>query len=129
MARVLGVEIPDKKPIGVALTYVFGIGRTRAKEICEATNVEPTRRTQELTDDEISAIGAYAERNYSVEGQLRRQITQSISRLVSIHSYRGIRHRRSLPVRGQRTKTNARTRKGRKRTVAGKRGVKETARG
>jgi len=129
MARVLGVEIPDKKPIGVALTYVFGIGRTRAKEICEATNVEPTRRTQELTDDEISAIGAYAERNYSVEGQLRRQITQSISRLVSIHSYRGIRHRRSLPVRGQRTKTNARTRKGRKRTVAGKRGVKEAARG
>ena len=129
MARVLGVEIPDKKPIGVALTYVFGIGRTRAKEICKATNVEPTRRTQDLTDDEISAIGAYAEQNYSVEGQLRRQITQSISRLVSIHSYRGIRHRRSLPVRGQRTKTNARTRKGRKRTVAGKRGVKEAARG
>jgi len=129
MARVLGVEIPDKKPVGIALTYIFGIGPTRAKEICEGTGIDPQKRTQDLTDDELSAIGSFVERNYTVEGQLRRQVAQSISRLVSIHCYRGIRHRRGLPVRGQRTRTNARTRKGKKKTVAGKKGVKEAARG
>jgi small subunit ribosomal protein S13 len=125
MPRVIGIDIPNDKPTFVSLTYLYGIGRTLALKICEACSVDPNVRAKNLTEDELSRIGTYIERNYVVEGQLRRQEMQNIARLKEIRCYRGLRHIRGLPVRGQRTRTNARTRKGPKKTVAGKKGVKD----
>jgi small subunit ribosomal protein S13 len=120
MARLVGVDLPRDKRLEVALTYIFGIGRTRAAETLKATGVSPDLRVKDLTDTQLVALRDYIEGNYRVEGDLRREIAADIRRKVEIGSYQGIRHRRGLPVHGQRTKTNARTRKGRKRTVAGK---------
>ncbi|MCL2788826.1 MAG: 30S ribosomal protein S13 [Micrococcales bacterium] len=120
MARIVGVDLPRDKRIEVALTYIFGIGRTRARKTLDATGVDPNARVKDLGDTELVALRDHIEANYEVEGDLRREIAADIRRKVEIGSYQGIRHRRGLPVRGQRTKTNARTRKGRKRTVAGK---------
>lgn len=117
MPRILGVDIPSNKKIVVSLTYIYGIGPARAKEICATIGVSPDLRATELNDGHIAHITKLLDGTYEVEGDLRRQIAMSIRRLQSIGSYRGIRHRRSLPCRGQRTKTNARTRKGRKKTV------------
>lgn len=117
MPRILGVDIPSHKKVTISLTYIYGIGLTRAQEIVEKLGLDPASRASELTDDQISKITKLLENDYEVEGDLRRQIASSIRRLQSISSYRGIRHRRGLPCRGQRTKTNARTRKGKKRTV------------
>jgi len=120
MARLVGVDLPRDKRVEIALTYIFGIGRTRSTETLNATSVSPDTRVKDLTDQELVALRDYIEANYRVEGDLRREIQADIRRKVEIGSYQGIRHRRGLPVHGQRTKTNARTRKGRKRTVAGK---------
>lgn len=120
MARLAGVDIPNEKRIEVALTYIFGVGRTRAKETLEATGVSPDIRVKDLTDEQLVQLRDYLEGNYKIEGDLRREIDADIRRKIQINCYQGIRHRRHLPVRGQRTKTNARTRKGPKRTVAGK---------
>ena len=120
MARLAGVDIPNEKRIEVALTYIFGVGRTRAKETLEATGVSPDIRVKDLTDEQLIQLRDYLEGNYKIEGDLRREIDADIRRKRQINCYQGIRHRRHLPVRGQRTKTNARTRKGPKRTVAGK---------
>ncbi len=127
MPRILGVDIPNDKPTHISLRYIYGIGPTLALRLCEQARVDPQRRAKELSDEEIARIANILDRddNYTVEGPLRRQIQQNIARLRDINSYRGIRHRRSLPVRGQRTRTNARTRKGPRKTVAGKKGVKE----
>ena len=129
MPRLVGVDIPGKKHIIIALTYIYGIGRTTARNVCQETGIDPETSADSLSDDELSRIGGYIERNLAVEGALRRQVAQNMSRLREIDCYRGLRHRLGLPVRGQRTRTNARTRKGRPRTVAGKRGVKEMHRG
>ncbi|BAR06284.1 30S ribosomal protein S13 [Scardovia inopinata] len=123
MARLAGVDIPNEKRIEVALTYIFGVGRTRAKETLEATGISPDIRVKDLTDEQLIQLRDYLEGNYKIEGDLRREIDADIRRKVQINCYQGIRHRRHLPVRGQRTKTNARTRKGPKRTVAGKKKV------
>ncbi|MDR1633535.1 MAG: 30S ribosomal protein S13 [Bifidobacteriaceae bacterium] len=120
MARLVGVDLPREKRVEIALTYIFGMGRTRANETLAATGVNPDTRVKDLTDQDLVALRDYIEANYRVEGDLRREIQADIRRKVEIGSYQGIRHRRGLPVHGQRTKTNARTRKGRKRTVAGK---------
>ncbi len=120
MARLVGVDLPRDKRLEVALTYIFGIGRTRALETLAATGVSPDKRSRDLTDEEIVALRDFIENNYKVEGDLRREVVADIRRKVEIGCYAGIRHRRGLPVRGQRTRTNARTRKGPKRTVAGK---------
>jgi small subunit ribosomal protein S13 len=120
MARIVGVDIPSEKVTWVALTYVHGIGKKTAFDILEAVGVNPQRRVKDLTDEELARITTEIEKNYVVEGNLRRQVQQNISRLKEIACYRGIRHRRGLPVRGQRTRTNARTRKGPRKTVAGK---------
>ena len=120
MARLAGVDIPNDKRIEVALTYIFGVGRTRAKETLAATGISPDIRVKDLTDEQLIQLRDYLEGNYKIEGDLRREIEADIRRKVQINCYQGIRHRRHLPVRGQRTKTNARTRKGPKRTVAGK---------
>jgi small subunit ribosomal protein S13 len=120
MARLVGVDLPREKRLEVALTYIFGLGRTRAAETLAATGIDPNKRTRDLTDDEIVALRDYIETNFKVEGDLRREVAADIRRKVEIGTYQGIRHRRGLPVRGQRTRTNARTRKGPKRTVAGK---------
>ncbi len=125
MPRILGVDIPSDKPTHIALRYLYGIGPTTSLQLCEKASVDPQRRARELSEDEIARIAGLLDREYQVEGQLRRQIQQNIARLRDINCYRGVRHRRSLPVRGQRTKTNARTRKGPRKTVAGKKGVKE----
>lgn len=125
MARIVGVDIPNDKVTWVALTYVHGIGKKVAFDILEAVGVVPQRRVKDLTDEELAKITTEIEKNYVVEGNLRRQVQQNIARLKEIASYRGIRHRRGLPVRGQRTRTNARTRKGPRKTVAGKKSVKE----
>ncbi|MER3416821.1 MAG: 30S ribosomal protein S13 [Gemmataceae bacterium] len=125
MPRVLGVDIPGDKPTFIALRYIYGIGPTTALELCQKAHIEPQRKARDLSDDEISRLSAILDREYVVEGQLRRQVQQNIARLREINCYRGIRHRRGLPVRGQRTRTNARTRKGPRKTVAGKKGVKE----
>ena len=124
MARILGVDIPNEKPIGIALTYVFGVGPTTAGIVLDEAKVERDVRTKSLTDEELSRIAATIEKRCVVEGQLRRQISQNIQRLKDINCYRGQRHRRGLPVRGQRTRSNARTRKGPRRTVAGKKSIK-----
>ncbi|KJL48886.1 30S ribosomal protein S13 [Microbacterium hydrocarbonoxydans] len=120
MARLAGVDIPRDKRVVIALTYIYGVGRTRSVEILKATEIDESIRVKDLTDDQLIALRDYIEGNYKVEGDLRREVAADIRRKVEIGSYEGIRHRRGLPVRGQRTKTNARTRKGPKRTVAGK---------
>lgn len=120
MARIAGVDIPRDKRVEVALTYIYGIGRTRSVKVLADTNIDKNTRVKDLTDDQLVAIRDYLEGNYKVEGDLRRDVAADIRRKVEIGSYQGIRHRKGLPVHGQRTKTNARTRKGPKRTVAGK---------
>lgn len=120
MARIAGVDLPREKRVEIGLTYIYGIGRTTADKILAATGISPDTRVKDLTHDEEGKIREYIEQNLSVEGDLRRTVALDIKRLVEIQSYRGIRHRKGLPVRGQRTKTNARTRKGPKRTVANK---------
>jgi small subunit ribosomal protein S13 len=120
MARLVGVDLPRDKRTEIALTYIFGIGRTRAVATLAATGIDPDKRARDLTDDEIVQLREFIEANYRVEGDLRREVAADIRRKVEIGCYAGIRHRRGLPVRGQRTRTNARTRKGPKRTVAGK---------
>ncbi|MEV0892182.1 MULTISPECIES: 30S ribosomal protein S13 [Promicromonospora] len=120
MARLIGVDLPRDKRLEVALTYIFGVGRTRAKETLAATGISPDVRVKDLGDAELVALRDYLEGNFKLEGDLRREVAADIRRKVEIGTYQGLRHRRGLPVRGQRTKTNARTRKGPKRTVAGK---------
>jgi len=120
MARLVGVDLPRDKRIEIALTYIFGVGRTRAADTLAATGISPDVRVHELNDDQLIALSDHIEANYQVEGDLRREVTADIRRKMEIGSYQGRRHRAHLPVRGQRTKTNARTRKGPKRTVAGK---------
>jgi small subunit ribosomal protein S13 len=120
MARLVGVDLPREKRLEVALTYIYGVGRTRAKEALEATGVSPDLRVRDLGDEELVKLRGYIENNFKVEGDLRREVAADIRRKVEIGCYQGLRHRRGLPVHGQRTKTNARTRKGPKRTVAGK---------
>lgn len=117
MARILGVEIPDNKKVKVALQYIYGIGDARAKEIIENTGIDGEKRVKELTEEELGKITSFIQRNYKIEGDLRQEIAQNIRRLIEIGCYRGIRHKLSLPVRGQRTRTNARTRKGPRKTV------------
>ena len=120
MARLLGVDLPREKRTEIALTYIFGLGRTRSVATLSATGIDPNKRARDLTDEEIVQLRDFIEGNYKVEGDLRREVAADIRRKVEIGCYAGIRHRRGLPVRGQRTRTNARTRKGPKRTVAGK---------
>ena len=120
MARLAGVDIPNEKRIEIALPYIFGVGRTRAKETLAATGINPDIRVKDLTDEQLITLRDYLEGNYKIEGDLRREIDADIRRKIQINCYQGQRHRKGLPVRGQRTKTNARTRKGPKRTVAGK---------
>jgi small subunit ribosomal protein S13 len=121
----MGVDLPSDKPTHISLRYLFGVGPTLALRLCEQARLDPQRKAREMTDDEISRLTTILDREYAVEGQLRRTIQQNIGRLRDINCYRGVRHRKGLPVRGQRTKTNARTRKGPRKTVAGKKGVKE----
>lgn len=125
MPRIAGIDIPAEKPIVISLTYVFGIGRTLSGKILKDLNMDESTRAKDLQEDQLSTLGAYIEKNYVIEGALRRQNNQNISLLRNIGSYRGLRHRQGLPVRGQRTSTNARTRKGKKRTVAGKKGTEK----
>lgn len=120
MARIAGVDIPRDKRVEVALTYIFGIGQTTSKQILIATRVSPDTRVKDLTEDEVTRLREFIDRNYKVEGDLRREVDLNIKRLIEINCYRGIRHRRNLPVRGQRTRTNARTRRGVRKTVAGR---------
>ncbi|GAA4514459.1 30S ribosomal protein S13 [Brevibacterium yomogidense] len=120
MARLAGVDIPREKRVEVALTYIYGVGRTRARQTLTETGIDPSTRVKDLTDEELVQLRDYLEGTFKVEGDLRREVSADIRRKVEIGSYEGLRHRRGLPVRGQRTKTNARTRKGPKRTVAGK---------
>jgi small subunit ribosomal protein S13 len=125
MPRILGVDLPNDKPTHIALRYIYGVGPTLSLRLCEQARIDPLRRAKDMSDDDISRLATILDREYVVEGPLRRQIQQNIARLKDIQCYRGSRHRRSLPVRGQRTRTNARTRKGPRKTVAGKKGVKE----
>ena len=120
MARIAGVDLPREKRVEIALRYIYGIGPTTSREILEATGVSPDTRVRDLTEAEISRLRDYIDRNYRVEGDLRREVSMNIKRLMEIGSYRGVRRRRNLPVRGQRTRTNARTRKGPRKTVAGR---------
>ncbi|RMH61485.1 MAG: 30S ribosomal protein S13 [Zetaproteobacteria bacterium] len=120
MARIAGVNIPTQKRVEIALTYIYGIGLASSRKILAATKVSPDTRVKDLSDAEVDAIRREIDENYTVEGDLRREVTMNIKRLTDLGCYRGLRHRRGLPVRGQRTKTNARTRKGPRRTVAGK---------
>src|SRR5262249_8328272 len=125
MPRILGVDIPNDKPTHISLRYIYGIGPTLALRLCEQAHINPQRRAKELSDDELARLASILDKEYTVEGPLKRQMQQNILRLRDIGCYRGMRHRRGLPVRGQRTRTNARTRKGPRKTVAGKKGVKE----
>ena len=125
MPRVAGVDIPNDKPTRIALRYIYGIGPKLAGDICRKVGIDPQIRAKDLTEDELSKIGSMLDSDYVIEGQLRRQIQQNVARLRDISCYRGIRHRQGMPVRGQRTKTNARTRKGPRKTVAGRKSVKE----
>jgi small subunit ribosomal protein S13 len=120
LARISGVDIPREKRLEISLTYIFGIGRTTAQQICAATDIDPNTRVRDLTEEEVATLRTYIDQNLKVEGDLRREIAQNIKRKMEIGCYEGLRHRRGLPVRGQRTRTNARTRKGPKKTVAGK---------
>jgi small subunit ribosomal protein S13 len=125
MPRLLGVDIPNNRPTVVALTYLHGVGPRTARQLCHSAGVDPRARARDLREDELVRLAAILDKDYVVEGQLRRTVNQNIVRLRDIGCYRGLRHRRGLPVRGQRTRTNARTRKGPKKTVAGKKGVKD----
>ncbi|MGA2061182.1 MAG: 30S ribosomal protein S13 [Thermoguttaceae bacterium] len=125
MPRLLGVDIPNDRPTVISLTYIYGVGNKIARDLCHKAGVNPQARARELREDELARLAALLDKDYVVEGQLRRQRAQNIARLKDIGCYRGLRHRRGLPVRGQRTRTNARTRKGPKKTVAGKKGVKD----
>ncbi len=127
MPRVVGVDIPEDKRTVISLTYIYGIGKASAEEICDVVGIDEDKRAYELTEDELSRLAAYVDKNFVIEGELRRLESANIARLRKINCYRGIRHRKGLPVRGQRTRTNARTRKGKKRTVATKKGVKDVA--
>jgi small subunit ribosomal protein S13 len=120
MARIEGIDLPRNKRVEVALTYIFGIGQTRSRQIISATRVNPDTRVKDLTETDVSALREFIGKNYKVEGDLRREVQMNIKRLIEIGCYRGLRHRRNLPVRGQRTRTNSRTRKGPKKTVAGR---------
>ncbi len=124
MARISGVDLPREKRLVISLTYVFGVGRSTAEAICAATGIDEGTRARDLTDEEINKIRAYIDQNVKVEGDLKREVQQDIKRKMEIGSYQGLRHRKGLPVRGQRTHTNARTRKGPKKTVAGKKKVR-----
>ncbi|AWK73505.1 MULTISPECIES: 30S ribosomal protein S13 [Rhodococcus] len=124
MARLAGVDLPREKRMEIALTYIYGIGRTRSKEILGATGVNPDLRSKDLSDEDLAKLREYIEESLKVEGDLRREVQADIRRKIEIGAYQGLRHRRGLPVRGQRTKTNARTRKGPKRTIAGKKKAK-----
>jgi len=125
MPRIAGVDIPNDKKISIALTYIYGVGPHLSGMILKEAGIDPDTRAKNLTEDEVSRLASIMDRNYIVEGQLRRQVAQYVARLRDINCFRGYRHRRGLPVRGQRTRTNARTRKGPRKTVAGKRGVKD----
>ncbi len=129
MPRISGVDVPNDKRILISLTYIYGVGLTSSRAILQEARIDENIKTHKLNEEDIGHIAGVIDRNYVVEGQLRRQIKQNIDRLRDIGCYRGLRHRRGLPVRGQRTRTNARTRKGPKKTVAGKKGVKEMHRG
>ncbi len=120
MARIAGVDIPREKRLEISLTYIFGIGRTTAKQVCEACGISPDTRVRDLTEEEVSQLRSWIDSGLKVEGDLRREVQGHIKRKMEIGSYQGVRHRRGLPVRGQRTRTNARTRKGPKKTVAGR---------
>jgi small subunit ribosomal protein S13 len=126
LARISGVDIPRDKHIVIALTYIFGIGRSLAKKLLSDLKIEANRKTKDLTEDEVVKIRAYIDNNFKVEGDLKREVTQNIKRLIEVNTYRGIRHKRGLPVRGQRTHTNARTRKGRRRAVGIKAKAKQS---
>ena len=121
MARIAGVDIPREKRVDISLRYIYGIGPKRAETICSTTGIVPATKVRDLTDEEVSWIRELLDKEFTVEGDLRREVRQNIQRLIEINCYRGIRHRRGLPLRGQRTKTNARTKRGTRRTVAGKR--------
>ena len=123
MARISGVDIPREKRLEISLTYIYGIGRTTSQQICAATDINPDTRVRDLTDEEVSRIRGWVDQNLKVEGDLRREVSQDIKRKMEIGCYQGLRHRKGLPVHGQRTHTNARTRKGPKKTVAGKKKV------
>jgi small subunit ribosomal protein S13 len=125
MARIAGIDIPREKRLGTSLTYIYGIGDTTAGQVCEATDIDPATRVRDLTDEEVVRLRNWIDANLKVEGDLRRDVSQDIKRKMEIGSYQGIRHRRGLPVHGQRTHTNARTRKGPKKTVAGKKKVRK----
>jgi small subunit ribosomal protein S13 len=125
MARISGVDIPREKRLEISLTYIFGIGRTTAQQVCQATAIDANTRVRDLTDEEVARLRTFIDQNYKVEGDLRRDVAQDIKRKIEINCYQGIRHRRGLPVHGQRTHTNARTRKGPKKTVAGKKKVRK----
>ena len=124
MARIVGVDIPNNKRLDIALTYIYGVGKTRALEVCKSLNLDPAMKARDLNEEQTTEIANHLTKNYAVEGDLRRQVAMDIGRLRDIGCYRGLRHRRSLPCRGQRTRTNARGRKGAKKTVAGKKSVK-----
>ncbi|MDR3233082.1 MAG: 30S ribosomal protein S13 [Planctomycetaceae bacterium] len=125
MPRLLGVDVPNNRQIVISLTYLYGIGPATARELCRKAGIDSTTIARELGESDVARLASLLDNEYTVEGQLRRQVAQNINRLREIGCYRGIRHRKGLPVRGQRTRTNARTRKGPKRTVAGKKGVKD----
>ena len=125
MARISGVDIPREKRLEISLTYIYGIGRTTSKLVCSQTSIDPDTRVRDLTDEEVARLRSWIDSNLKVEGDLRRDVAQDIKRKMEIGSYQGLRHRRGLPVRGQRTHTNARTRKGPKKTVAGKKKVRK----
>ncbi len=125
MARIAGVDIPREKRLEISLTYIFGLGRSTSKLVCDQTKLSPDTRVRDLTDEEVARLRSFIDGNLKVEGDLRREVTANIKRKVEIGSYAGIRHRRGLPVHGQRTRTNARTRKGPKKTVAGKKSVRK----
>jgi len=125
MPRILGVDIPNDKRTVISLRYIYGIGPFLSEQLCEQTGIDPDKRARDLSEDELAKLASLLDNEYTVEGQLRRQVQQNIARLRDIGCYRGLRHRKGLPVRGQRTRTNARTRKGPRKTVAGKKGVKE----
>jgi small subunit ribosomal protein S13 len=128
MARIAGVDIPREKRLEVSLTYIFGVGRTTAQKVCDETQMSRDTRVRDLTEEEVARLRTYIDQNLEVEGDLRRDISQNIKRKMEIGSYQGLRHRRGLPVHGQRTRTNARTRKGPKKTVAGKKKARKYAR-
>ena len=124
MPRIAGTDIPDNKPIRISLRYIYGVGPHHAEQVCRELNIDPEARANKLSEDQLAQIAGLIDQNYLVEGALRRQVAQNISRLRDIRCYRGLRHRMGLPAHGQRTRTNARTRKGRRKTVAGKKSVR-----